>query len=81
MAIDKGTAKPTNMALVKPIKNIKMMVTKINPIMMVLFKSAKVVLVNSDWSPVILTVKSFGNFSAFSSPKMSFISALASKRF
>ena len=58
--IDSGTDIATNMALVAPMKNIKIKVTKINPITMVLIKSCRVVRVLSDWSPVITTFKSFG---------------------
>ena len=48
IAHDNGTDIATKMALVVPIKNIKIKVTKINPIMMVFIKSCKVVLVLSD---------------------------------
>ena len=48
MAIDNGTDNATNMALVKPIKNIKIMVTKTKPITMVLIKSCNVSLVLAD---------------------------------
>ena len=46
--IDKGTESATNNAFVTPIKNIKIKVTKIKPIMMVLIKSCKVNFVLSD---------------------------------
>ena len=39
-------------------KNIKIIVTKINPIIIVLFKSASVVFVKLDWSPVTTIFKS-----------------------
>ncbi len=37
--MERGTERPTKMAFVTPIKNIKIMVTKMNPMMMVLIKS------------------------------------------
>ena len=58
--IDNGTDKPTNIALVAPIKNMRMMVTKINPMMMVLIKSCSVMRVSFDWSPVKVTFNAFG---------------------
>jgi hypothetical protein len=48
MNMDKGTDSATNMALVTPMKNIKINVTSINPIMMVFIKSCNVTLVLSD---------------------------------
>ena len=48
IAIDNGTDKATNMALVNPIKNMRIMVTKTKPITMVLIKSCNVSLVLAD---------------------------------
>ena len=45
--IDKGTLKATKNALVVPMKNIRMINTKMKPIIMVLIKSCKVVRVES----------------------------------
>ena len=61
IAHDKGTDKATKMALVVPMKNIRMKVTKTKPMIMVLIKSCRVVRVLSDWSPVTTTFNSFGN--------------------
>ena len=45
MAIDKGTAKATNIAFTIPMKNIRTMITKRNPRIIVLFNSFTVFLV------------------------------------
>ena len=71
--IDNGTDIATNMALVAPIKNIKIKVTRIKPITMVLIKSCKVERVLSDWSPVITILRSFGNELSFISLTMALI--------
>ena len=41
-ATDRGTDKPTKMALVVPIKNIRIRVTRINPMIIVLIRSSRV---------------------------------------
>ena len=46
--IESGTDSATNMALVVPIKNIRMSVTRTKPMIMVLIKSSKVTFVFSD---------------------------------
>ena len=51
-AILNGTDSPTNIALVMPIKNINTKTTKINPIIIVLLSSFKVLRVKRDISPV-----------------------------
>ncbi len=48
MKLESGTDKPTKIALVAPMKNIRMTVTRINPMMIVLIKSCKVTRVTSD---------------------------------
>jgi hypothetical protein len=53
IAIDKGTEKPTKIALTRPMKNIRTIVTRTNPIIIVLLRSLTVFLVKRDWSPVI----------------------------
>ncbi|OIQ69165.1 hypothetical protein GALL_492360 [mine drainage metagenome] len=57
---ESGTESATKTALVLPIKNIRITVTKINPIMMVLIRSFSVERVLSDWSPVTVISKPFG---------------------
>ena len=63
MAHDNGTDMATNMALVAPMKNIKITVTKMNPMMMVLIKSCNVVRVSDDWSPVMVILTPSGKMS------------------
>ena len=58
---DNGTESATNMALVVPIKNIRITVTRIKPITMVLMRSSSVERVLSDWSPVTVMSKPLGN--------------------
>ena len=48
MAIDNGTDNATKTALVNPIKNMRIIVTKTKPITMVLIKSCNVSLVLAD---------------------------------
>ena len=48
MKLESGTDNPTKMALVAPMKNIRINVTRIKPMMMVLIRSFKVVLVRFD---------------------------------
>ena len=81
MNMERGTESPTKMALVTPMKNIKMMVTKMNPMMMVLIKSCSVTRVVRLWSPVITTDKSFGNLLSFISATISLILSEASIKF
>src|SRR3546814_21049831 len=49
---DRGTARATKIALVVPMKNMRMLVTKTNPILIVLTRSWRVIRVLSDWSAV-----------------------------
>ena len=65
MKHESGTDKATNIALVLPIKNIRMMVTSMKPIMMVFIKSFRVDLVLSDWSPVTVISNPLGKIVAF----------------
>ena len=62
--MDSGTDNATNMALVLPIKNIRIMVTKMKPIMIVLIRSLSVERVLSDWSPVTVISSLFRENSA-----------------
>ena len=48
MKLESGTDNPTKMALVAPMKNIRINVTRIKPMMMVLIRSFRVVLVRFD---------------------------------
>ena len=59
----KGTLNATKNALVTPIKNIRIINTNTNPIIIVFTKSLKDVMVCLLWSPVITTFKSLGNSS------------------
>ena len=79
--IESGTDKPTNIASVAPIKNINTMVTRINPIIMVLIKSATCVLVKVEVSPVTVTSTSVGISFFSSSTKSALILSDASIKF
>ena len=72
MAQDSGTDIATNRALVTPMKNIRIIVTSINPMMIVLIRSVSVDLVFSDWSPVTTIFRSLGS----SVPCIFFISSV-----
>ena len=50
--IDRGTERPTKKALLNPMKNIRIRVTRINPIIAVLLSSSRVLRVKRDCSPV-----------------------------
>ena len=67
----------TKIALVVPIKNSKMMVTRIKPMIIVFTKSCNVTFVFSDWSPVITILSSLGNVVCFNSSQILLISSLA----
>ena len=60
-----GTLNATKNALVTPIKNIRMINTSINPMMIVLISSLKEVFVCLLWSPVIHYFQIFGQFFLF----------------
>src|SRR6185312_14423128 len=59
--MDKGTERPTNKAFVGPMKKVSRIVTSINPMIIVFIRSVRVCLVWSDWSPVIVMCRFFGN--------------------
>ena len=61
---DNGTARPTNTADCKPMKNINTNTTNIKPIITVLIRSVRLVFVSLDVSPVIVTTKPSGNLVA-----------------
>ena len=55
-----GTLRPTNRALVVPMKNSRIRVTSKKPMMMVLIKSFSVTRVSLEVSPVMVMVSSLG---------------------
>ncbi|MCY1521779.1 hypothetical protein D9M68_566060 [compost metagenome] len=79
--MERGTEEATKMAFVTPIKNIRITVTRIKPMIMVLIRSCRVTRVWSDWSPVILISRPLGNTEACISLIIALILSDASMRF
>ena len=73
MNIDIGIAKPTNSAFLNPKKNIKTVITKITPKMMLLAKSLTMFFVVLDWSFEISTWMVLGKSFAITSSTMTLI--------
>ena len=59
---DSGVARPTNMAVCTPMKNISTIVTRMKPMMIELTRSEMFVRVSVDWSFVITAVTFDGSF-------------------
>ena len=76
-----GTLSATKNALVTPMKNMRMTNTRIKPITIEFTRSLKDVLVLMLESPVITTLRSFGNCDFCNSAVMRFTSSLVSIKF
>ncbi len=63
MNAERGTAAPTNSALLTPMKNISTSATRKKPRMMVLIRSLRVVRVFVEVSPNVLTLRFSGRSS------------------
>ena len=79
--VESGTESATNKAFVAPMKNIKIKVTNIKPMMIVLIKSWSDTRVLTLWSAVNVTFMPFGNTVASTSLQITCILSLASIRF
>ncbi len=77
----RGTLRATKKALVTPIKNIKIISTNKNPMMIVLTNSSNEVAACLLWSPVMTTFRSFGNSEIFISSTIFLICAAQLIRF